>query len=1100
VSRQAALPLLPAVAECGLLCFAFAVLGIAMSRDAGEIATLWFANAAAVGWLCASRPIRWPALLVAVAAANIAANMLFGDPSAQALTLTAINLLEIVFAAALIGRSGVARAFDETPGNLLRFLAVACLLPPLAGATLGATLLSMEGAAAFSTVWPAWCAGSVIGSVAVLPAAMLMARRGPRAFFAQIVWTDLGAYAAFNGALDILALSYLPFPFVYMTLPLVIAAVSLSFAALSLLILATVLVTGTMIASGYFMLPPITSHWQFLLVYMPVLATLMPPLLLAASIQQARIKEAARAQFERALGRANDDLRTTIDHMPALISYWGTDLHNRFANRAYLEWFGVGADDIRGRHVRDIIGDELYARSLPHVEAVLRGESPMFDGPVRDAAGALRNMAVSYLPDIENGAVTGFYVFVTDITSLRTAQQAHQKAQQQLQNVFDATTEFSVIATGLDGVIDLFSVGAERMLGYRADEMVGKQTPAILHVEEEIVRRGVELTAQTGQTVAGFDVFAFYPRQGQAETREWTYVRRDGSRLPIALTATRVLDADGQISGFLGIAKDISEERRRTEVLRAATAQAESSSRAKSDFVANMSHELRTPMNAVLGMAQLLDNTALAPEQRQYVDMIRSAGRSLLGIINDILDFSKIEAGRMELSPAPFVLGEMLQALAGTMGVSAGEKNLELAIGVEPDVPSALVGDALRLQQILTNLTGNAIKFTERGEVTLLVALTDPPPSGACVEGATVGLRFTVRDTGIGMTPAQQARLFAPFTQADASITRRYGGTGIGLAITRQLVGLMGGSIEVESRLGGGSEFRATLPLQVGNQEQTARPSRQTLGPLRFLLTGDNPTSSSYLAKTIAGWSWQVETAAGGQQAVDLLMAIPDGGDGYDVVLLDWPLAGDDGEAQVQAIAALLHSMGGRLILAVNAFARSTLMQSGAAALADAILIKPLTGSVLFDALSDLSRRADAGVQALLSATVAPLAPAQSLAGRHLLLVEDNVMNQIVARGLLEHAGASVDVAGDGEQALALLGRAGQRYDLVLMDVQMPIMDGYTAARQIRQRLGLTLPVLAMTAGVTESEQRLCLDAGMNDFIAKPIEIEQLFGTLAKYL
>jgi PAS domain S-box-containing protein len=1090
-AERAPLPALADLAGCAAVFFLLALAGILMSRDAGEVATLWFANAAAAAWLCASRPARRALVLAGAGAGNLLANHAVGDGWDTSILLTLVNLFEIALTAVLVRRSGAAWSFDESPAVLLRFLALACLLPPALGALAGAGLMSLLHAAPFSSVWPAWFAGSVVGSVAMLPAAMLAARYG-RGYRGQIAWGELGVHACCTAALTILALWCMPFPFAFVALPLIIAAISLSFAALTLLTLMTAMITGAMIASGYFILPPVTSHWQLLQIYLPLLVTLLPPLLLAASTQQSRLKEAARAQFERALGRANDELRTIIDHMPALISYWDTQLHNRFANRAWQEWFGVAPDQVRGRHLREVLGEELFRIAEPSVDAALRGESAIYEGAARDPAGSERFVVASHLPDFQDGKVAGVYIFVTDITKLKKAQHEQRLAQQQLEGVFAAATEFSIIATDLEGVISVFGAGAERMLGYTAAEVVGKQTPAIFHLPEEIVQRGAELTAETGENVSGFEVFAYHARRGRPDTHEWNYVLRDGSRLPIQLTATPVLGPDSTISGFLGIAKDISEEKARTETLRAAMLQAESSSRAKSEFVANMSHELRTPMNAVLGMAQLLDNTALAPEQRQYVDMIRGAGRSLLGIINDILDFSKIEAGRMELSPAPFSLGDMLRALASTMSVSAGEKKLELAIGVEPGVPSRLVGDGLRMQQVLTNLLGNAIKFTERGEVSLLVALANPQQR--LEEGMMVTLVFTVRDSGIGMSPAQQARLFAPFTQADASITRRYGGTGIGLAITRQLLKLMGGSIEVSSHLGAGSEFRASLPLRIESMEERIEAPLKTQGPLRFLLASDTPTGAAYLAKTIAGWRWSAESARDGQHAAELLMAVPDGAHGYDVVLLDWPLAGEDGEAQVQAVAALTHTMGGKLILMVNAFARSTLMQSGAGTLADAILIKPLTGSALFDALADLEQQG-AGVE------VTDGAPhATPLAGRHLLLVEDNAMNQIVAQGLLEHAGASVDIAGDGQQALDLLAAGASHYDAILMDVQMPVMDGYTATRVLREHLGLTLPVLAMTAGVTDSERRLCIDAGMDDFIAKPIEVEQLFAILSKYL
>jgi signal transduction histidine kinase/DNA-binding response OmpR family regulator len=509
----------------------------------------------------------------------------------------------------------------------------------------------------------------------------------------------------------------------------------------------------------------------------------------------------------------------------------------------------------------------------------------------------------------------------------------------------------------------------------------------------------------------------------------------------------------------------------RTEQLQSAMEQAQSANAAKDAFVANMSHELRTPMNAVLGMAHLLGTTSLSQEQSRYLEMIRASGQSLLGVLNDILDFSKMQAGKVEPHPVRFKLDDVLHSLAAIMSVSAGDKDLELCIGVEPDVPRTLFGDALRLQQILINLAGNAIKFTEHGEVSVLVER---------VARAPLMLRFCVRDTGIGMNEEQLSRLFSPFTQGDLSTTRRFGGTGLGLTISKGLVELLGGTVHVQSTPGEGSEFQFTLPLTAEDDVEPARAP----GRMHVLVVDDNRTSRAFLGKIIQAWNWTSDSAASSEEALKLLRS----GKSYDLALVDGHMPGMEGGETICAVAPM------PVICMVNAYARGKLMQQMASASAAAFLTKPVTASSLFDAVQTAMAQLQAGGDG------APESPQPAaFRGTRILLVEDNPINQNVARGILEQAGATVTVADNGQVAIDLL-HAGGGYDLVLMDVQMPVMDGFNATRMIREELGLTLPVIAMTAGVMESEREQCIAAGMDDFIAKPIDVEQMFGTMQRHL
>lgn len=640
-----------------------------------------------------------------------------------------------------------------------------------------------------------------------------------------------------------------------------------------------------------------------------------------------------------------------------------------------------------------------------------------------------------------------------------------------------------IITLDTKGIIESFNEAASFIFGYSAEEVIGENVKKLMPSEMHSAHDAGMKRYLSGSepTVVG------------RKSVELPGLHKSGRTFHLEL-AINAIEIEGR-QLFVGIVRDIT-ERKKTELeLREAMKQAELANQAKSDFVANMSHEIRTPLNAVLGMAQLLAGTELSSHQKKYLDMIHSSGKSLLGILNDILDFSKIEAGRMELSPTQFRITDVLQSLATIMSVNAGDKNLELAIGIEPGIPPVLIGDPHRLQQVLVNLVGNAIKFTEQGEVSLLVESVAQPLEAQ--QSDIVKLRFSVCDTGIGMTQAQQDRLFSPFTQADSSVTRKFGGTGLGLTITRRFVELMGGSIGMHSRLGYGSEFSVTMPFKrVAQLEKENRAIVLPIGTFKLLVVDENQTSRNYLGKTIRSLEWQVDSVASGAEALVAINNLHTTGDAYDAVLLDWKiLLMDDGNSLLAIKSALPDT--GPVIVMANAFGRSKLMQSELSTQCDAYIFKPIISTGLCETLHEILAQHTSGVT--------PLPTLDSTAKRirisaHLLVVEDNPFNQIVAKGLLEQAGATVEIADDGQQAVELLRKSKCAYDLILMDVQMPVMDGFTATRLLRDELQLSLPVLAMTAGVTEFEREQCIASGMNDLIAKPIDVEQMLATINRYL
>ncbi|MBJ7313231.1 response regulator [Rugamonas sp. CCM 8940] len=548
-------------------------------------------------------------------------------------------------------------------------------------------------------------------------------------------------------------------------------------------------------------------------------------------------------------------------------------------------------------------------------------------------------------------------------------------------------------------------------------------------------------------------------------------------------------DPAGRPLCWVGSSTDITAAREAHAQLSQAKDAALAAGRAKSEFVANMSHEIRTPMNAVLGMLQLLQQTPLAPRQQDYAVKAESAARSLLNLLNDILDFSKVEAGKLTLDCHPFSVDKLLRDLSVILSANVGDKDVEVLFQIDPAIPKWVSGDALRLQQILLNLSGNAIKFTAHGEVLLSVRLLAHDAAG-------LRLAFAIRDTGIGISAEQCERIFEGFSQAEASTARRYGGSGLGLAISQRLVRLMGGELDVRSAPGQGSVFEFVVVLQPATTPATLLPDPRLLQQLDCLVVDDNPSARQVLAEMARSFGWQVDTAVDGADALAALArrapARP-----YDVMFVDWRMPLLDGWDTAVRIRQLLPAGAAPLIIMVTAYDREILAQkqleqqhSGAATL-DGVLVKPVTASMLFDAVADAKPGQRHGGA---PATVAP--SRRRLHGLRLLLVEDNPANQQVARELLGYEGAEVALANCGQAAIEAV-RDGAPPDLILMDIQMPDMDGYHASRAIRAQLGWrTPPIVAMTANALASDRAAALAAGMADHVGKPFDLDQLVAVI----
>ncbi len=800
-----------------------------------------------------------------------------------------------------------------------------------------------------------------------------------------------------------------------------------------------------------------------------------------------------------------------------------------------------------------------------------------------------------------------------------------RESDDRLRAVLDAATGVSVIGTDVNGLITYFSKGSESLLGYSAEDMVGRTSPAILHDAEEVSARGKELTKELGYRVEGFEVFVAIPKREGRERREWTYVRKDGSRLTVDFTATVLRGASGEITGFLGTAMDVTrskeleralretlrereaaqdlleaagriarlghwelaldgsrvvwsdvtyqihevevgteisleeafdffhpadreeieakvaraietggafdfearlitargreiwvhsigepvrgsdgkiealhgvfqdvDERHRAENLLAernqqlesATKEALAYAQAKAEFLANMSHEIRTPLNAIIGMSDLLHDVVEEGPQREFVDTIRTGGDVLLALINDILDYSKIEAGKLEMEHSPVNLRECVESSLDLVAAQASRKNLDLLCQIDPEVPAFVLGDITRLRQILVNLVSNGVKFTTQGEVLVRVTM----PAGS-LDGEVI--QISVRDTGMGIPKDRQHRLFRAFSQADSSTTRRFGGTGLGLAICQKLVAMMNGRIWLESSDDKGADFRFEIPLlrvEGPLPEESSNAATTDLRGLRILVVDDNKTNRRILREQAADCGIQPSETGVPSEALSWI----ERGDQFDLAVLDVHMPEMDG----YELAAKLRKHRTEKDLPIVML--TSMAESGEARKQLGIgahLTKPVRKVALFEAISkvvDRRRNSQPDAPASKSATLADECPLE------VLVAEDNPVNQRVIKLLLERLGYRPEFVGNGREALETVRQ--KSFDVILMDVQMPEMDGREASRAIRRLLSDTdrPRIIALTADAAEDDRRKCLEAGMDDYLSKPVRGAEIADALRR--
>ncbi|HEY4663480.1 MAG TPA: response regulator, partial [Comamonas sp.] len=621
------------------------------------------------------------------------------------------------------------------------------------------------------------------------------------------------------------------------------------------------------------------------------------------------------------------------------------------------------------------------------------------------------------------------------------------------------------------------SAGIQRLLGIGANAFLTQQktfTNQVFDEDKASFFAQVEHSMQTGQA---FDLVSRI-RNDQGDLR-WMRARAVPRRTQQGML-------------WEGILLDVTPEYEIQESLRQAKEAAEAAERAKSEFLATMSHEIRTPMNTVIGMTQLLQQTPMSPKQRNYLDKVALSANALLKIINDILDFSKLEAEMLHTDPVPFQLDELLESVSTVTGLRAEQKGIEIVYNIAPNVPRQLLGDVQRLSQVLTNLVGNAIKFTDRGEVVISM---HAEPLHSDTSSGTWTLHVSVRDTGIGIEPDHMDSLFQPFTQAEAHITRRFGGTGLGLAICRKLVQLMGGDIHVHSELGKGSEFQFHVQLQAQHANSTSKTLN--LHHCRVLVVDDNLMAREMLTNMVQGFGLDCSAASSGPEALQMLEAASAAQHPYQLVLMDWQMPGMDGLEVAEHIRRHERLSTTPAMLMVTAYCRDEVMERVTQLELQGLLIKPVTESTLFNAMHDALQQQ----QTKNGGSNTPLHKEQhlhmpaALMGRRILVVDDNALNREVAQDILELAGVQVTTASSGPDALNQL--AQRPFDMVLLDVQMPEMDGLEVARQIRlQAQFQQLPVWALTAQARPEDRQAILASGMQGHITKPIDAQRLYNTL----
>ncbi len=789
-----------------------------------------------------------------------------------------------------------------------------------------------------------------------------------------------------------------------------------------------------------------------------------------------------RVHGEQQIREAEVLYASLIDNLPVHVLRKDREGRLLFASRSFCELMGKPVDEIVGKTDFDLFPEPLARKYRADDERVIQTGRILETVEENTSGGERHFVEVMKAPVWDaNEVIVGVQIIFWDVTERHQAEEALRTNEMRYRTLFDSSRDAIMILDPQDGflngnaaALDLFGCGTEAE--FTASSPIDLSPP----YQPDGQPSGSK--AQEMISIALEKGSHFF---------DWKHRRLGGTEFYATVLLTRMELEGRQL--LQATVRDVTDQRLAAEALQAAKEAAEEASRAKSDFLARMSHEIRTPMNAIIGMTELVLDTHLETVQHEYLSMVRDASDSLLEIINDILDFSKIEAGRLELSRAPFRLREGLGDTLKTLAVRAADKELELASRIAPDVPERLIGDLGRLRQIVINLVGNAVKFTEKGEVVLEVELQDR-------SGDQVTLHFVVHDTGIGIPKDKAGSIFEAFEQIARFSTRRHGGTGLGLAICRRLVEMMGGRVWVESDLGQGSHFHFTVQLCAASQQgdDWLSDGIGRLSGTRVLVVDDNSTNRRILEEWLRGWSMDSVMEEKPDRVIDLLRAAYEQRHPFELLLSDVQMPDMDGFTLVEEIRKI-ENFNSTIIIMLTSSEQPGDLHRCEQLRVESSLLKPVKQRELFDAITHALLGDHR--QAKKRRRSAPSPMAHKLRPLQVLLAEDSAMNQKLAIALLEKHGHTVTVVGNGGDAVEAV--RNDAYELVLMDVQMPEMDGLEATRTIRMDEARTkrhVPIVAMTAHAMKGDQERCLAAGMDGYVAKPVRAEQLFATIVQVL
>lgn len=794
---------------------------------------------------------------------------------------------------------------------------------------------------------------------------------------------------------------------------------------------------------------------------------------------------AATASCSGIANLSMSNYRTLVDSLPICLLIKDTESRRLYANPAYLRYRKTTAEALLGKSDYDLFSREIADRyRIDDLRVIQTGKSLHGVEKTQSTSGKTHWVERFKCPlRDEQGNICGVQLLFWDVTARIRAEHLRDQERQWLQTLLDNMPD-SIYFKDRESRFIRVGAGMANKFGLpSSDDVIGLTDADIFTPEHAKPARETELEIMR----TGIPVINRIERETWPDREDsWC----TSTKLPLR-------DASGEIVGTFGISRDITTIKKTQDELAAAIQAADAANRAKSDFLANMSHEIRTPMNAIIGMSELLSQTRLTREQHDFLDLVREAADSLLRLLNDILDFSKIEASKLELERIPMSLRDTVGKTGQTLSLRAAEKGLELICRISPDVPDRLIGDPGRLRQVLINLIGNALKFTDTGEILVDVCRDDADVDQAESANSHPGklrLRFSVRDTGIGIPEDKRDSVLAAFTQADSSTTRRYGGTGLGLTISAQLAKLMGGHLWLESEVGVGTTFYFTAEFSVASQQcLTETGALRTLSDLAVLVVDDNATNRRILQEVFTAWQLKPTLVASGPEALREIDRAAATGTPYRLAILDCMMPDMDGFELSTRIRKRYNADDLRLIILSSA---AGLGDSGRCQQVgiDRYLTKPVIQSELLDAVLQVMRV----VQDDRPRDSQPQAEGPKL---KILLAEDGLANQVVARGLLQAAGHEVVIAVDGREAIERW--AAEPFDMILMDMHMPELDGIEATREIRrieqQQRRQPIPIIAVTAAAMSEDSRMCLDAGMNAFLAKPLQASLLYSTISQY-